>query len=321
MSLRPDDMAANAEPLFNIGAVSRMTAISETTLRVWERRYDFPKSARTSGGHRLYSQQDVQRLQWVKLRIDEGMQTSQAIRALHYAERQGELVSPPVERGENVVSLALVRQKLLDHLLTHDAQQANQVIGDALALYSMEALIFEVIAPPFYDIGEAWSEGRINVATEHFASNCLRNHLLAWIRTSPPNYQVNPVVLACAPGELHEGSLLMLAVLLRRLRWPIIYLGQTMPLPDLGAFVAEVEVAAVVFVAMSEDAALALADWSHWLREAARTGQPFVGYGGRIFQERPELTEQIPGVFLGNTLQEGVTLLDRMLHDLNPLLR
>src|SRR5512140_1628448 len=81
------------EHLFNIGVVSRMTDIMEATLRVWERRYDFPSSARTAGGHRLYSQQEILRLKWVKLRVEEGMQVSKAIRALYRLEQEGGLPS------------------------------------------------------------------------------------------------------------------------------------------------------------------------------------------------------------------------------------
>ncbi len=61
------------EPLYNIGVVSRMTKISMATLRAWERRYEFPESKRTMGGHRLYSEKDIIRLRWVKERVDEGM--------------------------------------------------------------------------------------------------------------------------------------------------------------------------------------------------------------------------------------------------------
>ena len=325
MSQRRDEFTPNEEPLFNIGAVSRMTDIPETTLRVWERRYDFPKSARTAGGHRLYSQQEVLRLQWVKQRVDEGMQISQAIRALQHIEREGDtptpLSSPPfTPRGENGDALDIFHQRLVDALLAHDADQATQVLAEALVLFPLEFVILYVIGPTFHDIGEGWSEGRIDVATEHFATNHLRHHLLMWMRTGPPAYQVNPTVLACAPGELHEGSLLMLAVLLRRLRWPVIYLGQTMPLSDLAAFVDEVDAALIVFVAMTEETARALADWPHWLPKAAQTKRPVVSYGGRIFSERPELAEQVPGVLLGKTLQEGVETLNRMLHEINPLL-
>jgi len=87
--MNPEDMTPNEEPLFNIGAVARMTDIPEATLRVWERRYHFPHSARTAGGHRLYSQQEVERLQWVKKHLDNGMQASLAIQALRRAEQEG----------------------------------------------------------------------------------------------------------------------------------------------------------------------------------------------------------------------------------------
>ena len=322
-----DDSTPNEEPLFNIGAVSRMTDIPETTLRVWERRYDFPKSARTTGGHRLYSQQEVMRLQWVKQRLDDGMQISQAIRALQHIEREGEILHSPIspqpfarQEGDGD-ALNSVHRRLVDALCQHDADKANQVLAEALALFPLELLILDVIGPTLYEIGEAWSEGQLNVATEHFATNHLRHHLLIWLRTGPPAYHVNPVVLACAPGELHEGSLLMLAVLLRRLRWPVIYLGQTMPLPELGMFVEDVDAAVIVFVAMTEETARALKDWPLWLPKAAENKRPAVGYGGRVFLQHPELVDQLPGIWLGRTLRDGVEALNRMLHEMNPLLR
>jgi DNA-binding transcriptional MerR regulator len=321
-----EELNPEEEPLFNIGAVSRMTDIAETTLRVWERRYDFPQSARTAGGHRLYSQQEVTRLQWVKQRVDEGMQISQAIRALHRVEQEGDSLysslapQPFGQREANGDPLDGFRQRLFDALLQHDANQANQVLAEAISLVPLELLILDVISPTLRDIGEGWSKGQVDIATEHFATNHLRHHLLMWIRTGPPAYQVDPVVLSCAPGELHEGSLLMLAVLLRRLRWPVVYLGQTTPLSDLAVFVDEVKAAVVVFVAMTEEPVRALADWQRWLPKAVQTQRPVVSYGGRVFVEHPELAEQMPGVFLGDTLHEGVETLDRILHQINPLL-
>ena len=44
---------ASDESIYNIGVVSRMTGVPVATLRVWERRYGFPRSERTPGGHRL----------------------------------------------------------------------------------------------------------------------------------------------------------------------------------------------------------------------------------------------------------------------------
>lgn len=323
MTYTNDDFPVDDEPLFNIGAVTRMTGIPESTLRMWERRYAFPASQRTAGGHRLYSQREVARLRWVKQRVDEGMQIRQAIHALQHLEREGEPAvwapAPPrLEPGG--ASAELFCQQLTEALFRHDSAGADQVLSEAYPLLPMENLVLDVIGPALREIGDAWRAGRIGVATEHFASHYLRARLVLWLRAGPPAYPVSPVVLACAPGELHEGSLLMLGVLLRRLRWPIIYLGQTMPLSELAAFVEDVDPAVIVFVAMLEDSARALAEWPRWLPQAASANRPVVAYGGRIFSEQPALAEQVPGVLLGSTLREGIDTLNRMLHALNPRL-
>ncbi|MEP7292374.1 MAG: MerR family transcriptional regulator [Chloroflexota bacterium] len=324
MSQREESSTHDEEPLFNIGAVSRMTDIPEATLRVWERRYQFPYATRTAGGHRLYSQQEVRRIQWVKRQMDAGLQASRAIQALHMNEQEGVQASssapaanqkPPAES-----TLASYRERLFDALVTHDSAGTDAILSESLAFFPLESLLLDVISPTLAAIGEAWSEGRINVATEHFATNSLRNHMMSWIRMSPPAYTVSPVVLACAPGELHEGSLLILAVLLRRLRWHVVYLGQSMPLSDLAAFVEELKPSILVFVAMTEETGHALLDWRHWLPNALRDQTPLVAFGGRAFTEHPDLAEQIPGILLGSTLREGIETLDRLLHELNPML-
>jgi MerR family transcriptional regulator, light-induced transcriptional regulator len=316
---------SDEEPLFNIGAVSRMTDLPETTLRAWERRYQFPRSTRTAGGHRLYSQQEVLRLQWVKKQLDSGMQPSAAIHALRQTRPDEALVPTPspetrTTRWSSEHSLANFQTRLFETLLAHDSGGASTVLGESLALYSLEQIILDVISPTLTAIGEAWRTGQIDVATEHFATHILRHYLLVWMQMGPPAYQTRPVVLACAPGELHEGSLLMLAVLLRRLRWPVVYLGQSMPLTDLAAFVDELEPSLIVFVAMMEEAAYALTDWPRLLPKVARLERPMVTYGGQAFIEHPELAERVPGILLGKTLKEGVETLDRLLHEFNPRL-
>jgi DNA-binding transcriptional MerR regulator len=321
-----DAFISNDEPLFNIGAVARMTDIPEATLRVWERRYDFPQVARTSGGHRLYSQQEVLRLQWVKSRMDEGMQVSQSIRALRQVEQDEPLrqltereITPPDSHTGNQ-HLERYTQRLFQALLNHDVNQANQFLQEMFMLYPVEILVLDVIIPILNQIGQWWAHGKITVATEHFASHHLRLHLLMWLRTAPPPYQVEPVILACAPGELHEGSLLVLAVLLRRLRWPVLYLGQSMPIQELTKFVNEFEKPIIVFSAATRETALALKDWPSILPKRGKHKHYIIGYGGRGFNENPELIKEIPGIFLGYTLPESVERLNRILHEINPAL-
>jgi len=130
--------------------------------------------------------------------------------------------------------------------------------------------------------------------------------------TGPRPRDGTPIVLACAPGEWHEGSLLMLGVLLRRQGWPVAYLGQNVPFRDLANFVAEMKPPVVVLVAMREESARALAEWPQWIRQAE--GWPRVVFGGRAFVVQPELQGLVPGgTYLGDSLQEGMARLVEIL--------
>ncbi len=320
MSPLPDVRLGNSEPLYNIGVVARMTNVSMATLRAWERRYAFPESERTAGGHRLYSERDVIRLRWVKDRIDEGMQTAQAINALRHQEQIGAvMLLEPASAGEAVSEpaasnhLAQQQLSLTDVLLSGDLSAADSLLGDALALSSPEELILNIIAPTLAQVGDAWEDGRISVAVEHLATNYLRQRLLMWMVSGPPSRSIPPIVLACAPNEWHEGSLLILGALLRRRRWPVAYLGQAMPLPDLATFVRDLRPSMVIAIAMTEAAAAELSDWPHWLPEIAQTGKPPFGYGGRIFTIQPDWRMRIAGNYLGDTLAEGLNVIERLL--------
>ena len=317
-------MASHGErPSFTIGEVTRLTGLPEATLRVWERRYAFPYAHRTPGGHRLYSQDEVLHLQWVKLRLNEGMRASQAILARRHTHRAAAVAAAlhgPVRLPESAnPALATLCTALLDALMAYNNAQSAAILSDALAAYPLESVVLDLVGPTMATIGDLWCDGEATVAMEHFATNFLRQQLLSWMRESPSPFTVNPVALACAPDELHEGSLLMLGTLLRRLRWPVVYLGQTLPITDLAPLVARVGPSALVFVAMSESSALALADWPRWLPQHPEGEPPIIAYGGRAFTLNLELAHRVPGAFLGATLAEGYQRLRRVMLDLNAL--
>ncbi len=321
------------EPLYNIGVVARMTAIPVATLRVWERRYNFPESSRTSGGHRLYSEREVLRLRWVKARIDEGMQTGRAISALRHLEQEDRLPQAPFSSLAGPTptpapalqteigalangSLESFRLRLTEALLDHRLDDASQALADALTLYALERVLLEMVGPTLVAVGQAWHDGKINVATEHLASNFLRNRMLQWMTSGPAPQRVPPVVLACAPDEWHESSLLIFGVLLRRLGWPVAYLGQALPLADLAGFVAETRPDVVVLVAMTAETASRLLDWPQYLPAAQAQGTPIICFAGRAFENDPAWQQKVPGMYLGDTLEAGVETLDRLLRDL-----
>jgi DNA-binding transcriptional MerR regulator len=314
MNNRPP--TTSLEAIYNIGAVTRMTGIPVTTLHAWERRYGFPHSSgRTTGGHRLYSEKDVSMLRSVKAHIEQGITARLAVAAVQRMDLEDRLLpGQPAEAphaGKLVSPSPAGQAQLVEALFQHDLERADRLMAEMLAFSSPEELTLHVIGPALAELGEAWADGRITVSEEHLASNYLRQRLLMWLVSGPPPRDTNPIVLACAPGEWHEGGLLMLGVLLRRRGWPVAYLGQNVPLPDLAAFVEQVQARVLVLVAMLEETAGVLADWPKWIQPAA--GRTLVAFAGRAFVLQPELIEQVPGIYLGDSILEGMARIEALL--------
>ena len=55
--------------MFTIAAVERDTRLGKDTLRVWERRYGFPRPLRDDKGERLYPPDQVERLRHIRRQI------------------------------------------------------------------------------------------------------------------------------------------------------------------------------------------------------------------------------------------------------------
>ena len=305
-----------AEAIFNIGAVTRMTGIPITTLHAWERRYGFPHpSGRTPGGHRLYSEKDIALLSSIKTHIEQGMSARQAVLAVQKMDLEGRLPAGQLgefqSRTEQPTTSPAGTTQLAEALFLHDLNRADQLLAEMLAFHSPEEITLNVIGTLLAGLGEAWEQGRISVPDEHLASNYLRQRLLMWLVSGPPPRKTSPIVLACAPGEWHEGSLLMLGVLLRRQGWPVIYLGQNVPFTDLAGFVEQVQPQAIVMVGMLEETARGLAEWPKWIRQAE--DRPLVTFAGRAFVLQPELIQQVPGIYLGDRVMVGLEKLEEIL--------
>ena len=76
----------------------------------------------------------------------------------------------------------------------------------------------------------------------------------------------------------------------------------------------------VVLVAMTDETSQALLHLPEWLPAMHQSGRPVVAFGGRSFTLNAELREQMPGVYLGSTLPEGVDVVERLLRETTALM-
>lgn len=57
---------------YSIGEVAERCGVNPVTLRAWQRRYGLLKPQRTEGGHRLFDEEDIQRIEEIKAWIKKG---------------------------------------------------------------------------------------------------------------------------------------------------------------------------------------------------------------------------------------------------------
>ncbi|HEY1634372.1 MAG TPA: MerR family transcriptional regulator [Acidimicrobiales bacterium] len=91
-------MADQDPGIYSIGAVGRMLGVPPGRLRTWEERYGIVTAERSDGGHRLYSRDQVERLQFVARQVEQGTSPGDAFRLL--AERLGQQRSLAAPHGE-----------------------------------------------------------------------------------------------------------------------------------------------------------------------------------------------------------------------------
>ncbi len=102
-----------------IGEFAQRTGVAEGTLRMWERRHDFPAPERLADGHRRYSEADVELVQRVASERSDGMSLAAAIaRTERYSANPVPSVYAALRRQRPDLEARTLRQSLLLHL-TH----------------------------------------------------------------------------------------------------------------------------------------------------------------------------------------------------------
>src|SRR5689334_6657286 len=135
-------MSINKNPAFNLKAVLQETGIAADTLRAWERRYGLPLPQRSAGGHRLYSQHDIETIKWLMARQAEGLSISRAVDLWNEKIASGsDPLSSLQEYGTGRpfgMSLETTRKEWLAACLRFDTLAAEQILNQAFAAHSVE---------------------------------------------------------------------------------------------------------------------------------------------------------------------------------------
>ena len=213
--------------LLNIAALSRRTGVAADTLRKWEQRYGVLRPERTAGGQRRYSDADVQRVEWLRDRINDGWRIGEAARVLDGAETAA--LDDPAD----------LRESLIAAVQATEPQRVAATLDQAFSVLPLAQALTDVVTPALRWAGEAWHRGELSIAQEHAISAKVRLHLGRLLADGRGGVR-GTAVLACAPGEQHDIGLMMLAVMLRADGWRVEYLGADTPVEAALDFAAEI---------------------------------------------------------------------------------
>jgi methanogenic corrinoid protein MtbC1 len=219
---------------------------------------------RTSGGFRLYGDEDADRVARMRRGLDEGLSAAEAARmALESASSPDQLIDG-------------ARARLMAAIESYDEAAVQTALDDGLASFGLETFVRELILPTLTAVGRGWEQGTVGISQEHFASNLIRGRLLAlarlWGRGGGPL-----ALLACPTGEQHDISLLAFGLILRSHGWRILYLGADTPLSTLQETTRATGPAVIVLAIF--DTALVKAEGAA-LRRLARTAPLFLSGPG-----------------------------------------
>lgn len=214
---------------YSIRVVSTQTGIPAETLRVWERRYGFPKPARRPGGGRLYGDEDVARLRLIARARDAGYRPGDVIMLSDREITQlveEKRAAPPVEPFGTSASDV---DAIIEAIGRDDVTRVRATLRSLAVTLRPKAFVTDVAHPLAVRTGEAWESGAIDVRHEHLMTSLLSAQLRILLSAFEDGEDAPTVLLATLPGEAHALGLEMVALYLATQRATPRLLGADTP--------------------------------------------------------------------------------------------
>lgn len=237
-------------PTADISAVERETGISKDTLRVWERRYGFPKPLRGPNGARTYPLDQLARLHTIRRLLDQGVRPGVLLRSHAATPAVGEMDRASPDKRDAETPGRIVA---LGNLLTERRLPALQSeLSMTLMQWGVQRFVAEVAGPLTATVGELWQAGRIGIADEHRYTELLQQLLRSVVRTDFVTHRKPRILLTTLSGEPHALGLLMVHAWLAAENIECVSLGTQTPATEVAAAARayEVDIVGVSFSAL-----------------------------------------------------------------------
>lgn len=230
---------SSAKRLYTIKELAEVVGMSTSALRAWERRFALFEPERTPGGHRLYTDDDLKLLWFVRRRQEEGVDLRSIAAAgravlLDEARRHFDSAGIPDHPG---ASEAGVGCEVLEMLQQGNVSCAARTL---LRLRTVTATL-EVFCQKVFlihmEISFAYSQRKISTVAYAGFCEILRSTFRSVLLEGPCGMDAPVAAVASVDPALDDVALLWIAALLRCWGYAVTLLGSAAPVMDLHRFV------------------------------------------------------------------------------------
>lgn len=259
---------AGADLTWGVGAVSKRLGVAASTLRTWERRYRIGPSHRTQGGHRRYTERDIDCVELVRRLVGRGVPAQDAARVARHLDHDAlgaalsdEIQSHPLDiRTEDLVDAVLAAA------VARDVDRLQQVFAGVVGRDRFVDGWRDVLSPALVRMACEASAGSLQVADERLATDLMVQEMRRLRTTSGERTQV---VVASASEDTASLPLVALEAALGQASVTMRSLGPTADGREVAALTEKLRPDVVLLWDQPSEAVVPLR--RHLERSAART--------------------------------------------------
>ncbi len=225
---------------YSISDLEKLSGIKAHTIRAWENRYGIVMPKRTSTNRRYYCDDDLKKLLNISILTKHGYKISK-LANLPIQQLRDKVILLMREKGDYSTKI----EQMLESMIDYDEKIFNKILSNSFLQLGFEETFTSIIFPFLEKIGILWQTGSITPAQEHFVSNVIRQKLIVAIDSMMEKTKKDPkhFLLFLPEGEYHELGLLFYYYMLKKMGHEVIYLGQSVPMPDVIEIASEHDVA------------------------------------------------------------------------------
>ncbi|SNS94814.1 MerR HTH family regulatory protein [Geodermatophilus pulveris] len=236
----------------SVGEVAARLGVSPSAVRMWGTRYGLVASARSTGGHRRYTAEDVALLQAVHEAVLSGTDPAAAAAAVRGIEDvEGASDGPRRRAGAGGTGLAVpgagrAARGLARAAARLDEMRAEDAVLTALRASGTLTAWDEVVRPVLIAAGAHWASTGAGIEIEHLLTQAVTTALVRHAATLPEPPSERPVLLAGGPREEHVIPLYAARAALTEAGVPSRLLGPRTPVAALATAARRTRAAAVL---------------------------------------------------------------------------